>query len=247
MDQIEALNDLIGKDAYWQVNKKIAKHFQNNDTAILLSDFISKQKYFSDKNELVNGFFYNTSENIENDCNISYHKQKTCINQLIDSGFLETWRGGLPAKLHFKINVNSILNFLISSIGKIQKLDLEEFETNKNKINNNKVNKNKDNITRPQKFDFKKSLIEKGFEPKLVDEWLLVRKTKKAVNTETAFENFLIEVDKTNIDKNKLLKFCISKSWGGFKASWDLTELNNMERDTGSNNFVINQGEFKLL
>lgn len=140
MDELHLLNNLIGADAYWMVNKKIAKHFNDNNTAILLADLISKQKYFIDKNEDIEGYFFNTSENIENDCNISYHKQKTCINSLKSEGFLETKRIGLPAKLYFKINPNKILSFLNYSFRKIQNLELEEFELNKNKINNNKYN-----------------------------------------------------------------------------------------------------------
>lgn len=147
---VSTLSDIIGNDSYWQVNKKIARYFKDNNTAVLLSDFISKQKYFGDRNELqsfgdpissqYDGYFFNTSENIEKDCNISYHKQKSCINQLKDVGFIETIVKGLPGKLHFKINSNNIWNFLNSSIEKNQILELEKFELNNNKLNKNKIN-----------------------------------------------------------------------------------------------------------
>lgn len=136
---IEELNSLIGSDAYWQVNKKIARYFKDNNTAVLLSDLISKQSYFEKRNETVyGGFFYNTAENIEQDCNISYHKQKGCLKQLTDAGFLETIRKGLPAKLHFKINPNQIFNFLNTCIEKNSNQDDWNFKTNNNKLNNNK-------------------------------------------------------------------------------------------------------------
>jgi hypothetical protein len=48
----------------------------------------------------------------------------------------------------------------------------------------------------------------------LVDDWLKVRKTKKATNTETAFKAFISELKsrKCNI-KRKMLKIAATNSW----------------------------------
>jgi hypothetical protein len=81
---------------------------------------------------------------------------------------------------------------------------------NKSKVNNSKVNK----------YNFRESLIGFGFEPKLVDEWLVVRKQKKGVNSETAFTAFAREVEKTGVEKNAVLQKCIERSWCGFEANW---------------------------
>lgn len=70
------------------------------------------------------------------------------------------------------------------------------------------------------KFNFRKALIEYGFNEKLVDDWLIVRKQKKGVNTETAFNMFVNQVEKTGIDKNEILTECIFRSWTGFKSDW---------------------------
>ena len=72
----------------------------------------------------------------------------------------------------------------------------------------------------PEKFDFKNALLSYGFDKTLVSEWLEVRRKKKAVNTETAYKGFITEVEKTNLDKNKVLQMCVEKSWQGFTASW---------------------------
>lgn len=77
-----------------------------------------------------------------------------------------------------------------------------------------------DNEIIEEKFSFRKSLLSFGFEKELVDQWLLVRKNKKATNTKIAFENFILEVQKTKKDKNQLLKEIISNSWSGFKHTW---------------------------
>ena len=76
--------------------------------------------------------------------------------------------------------------------------------------------KEKDNI----RFDFKKSLIELNIDTKLVDEWIKVRKAKRAVNTETAFNRFVIEVNKSSATHNEAVKMCVEKSWAGFEADW---------------------------
>lgn len=75
-------------------------------------------------------------------------------------------------------------------------------------------------------FSFKNSLISLGAEEQLINDWLAVRKNKKATNTETAFNLFKWEVEKSKADVNEVLKLCIEKSWSGFKAEWK----NNFEK-----------------
>lgn len=69
-------------------------------------------------------------------------------------------------------------------------------------------------------FDFKKKLIEYGFEKSLVEDWLKVRKTKKATNTETAFISFIKEIESRPCDINEALKIAVTNSWSGFKHKW---------------------------
>lgn len=73
---------------------------------------------------------------------------------------------------------------------------------------------------KPVKFVFKKSLVELGADPKLVDEWLIVRKNKKASNTETALNGVMSQVEKSKLDINTVLRICIDNSWSGFKQAW---------------------------
>jgi hypothetical protein len=94
----------------------------------------------------------------------------------------------------------------------------------------------------PDKFDFKNALLSYGFDKTLISEWLEVRRKKKAVNTETAYKGFITEVEKTNLDKNKVLQMCVEKSWQGFTASW-ITEKKsitppNMERMKNDDRFL---------
>lgn len=89
-------------------------------------------------------------------------------------------------------------------------------------------------------FNFKDELISLGCDPDEVDDWMAVRKTKRATNTKTAFRGFLREVGKSGLDPSEVVRMCAENSWCGFKASWlqqtnaalpskSLTQLNKLE------------------
>ncbi|MDO4727218.1 MAG: hypothetical protein Q4A56_08415, partial [Porphyromonadaceae bacterium] len=96
-----------------------------------------------------------------------------------------------------------------------------------------------------KKFDFKSALISYGFETKLVDDWLQVRKNKKATNTETAFKLFINEIEKSavanSLDINELLRHIVAKSWSGFKSNWDISEILNINNQ----NINVKNGQYK--
>jgi Uri superfamily endonuclease len=75
------------------------------------------------------------------------------------------------------------------------------------------------------KFNFKKALIDLGIDKRLATEWLSVRKNKSLTNSKTAFEDFTDEVKKSGASPNDVLRLCIVKSWGGFKANWYKDEI----------------------
>lgn len=78
----------------------------------------------------------------------------------------------------------------------------------------------KDIIKKEKAFNFRKSLVDYGFNENLVIDWLKVRKTKKASNTETAFNGFIKQVELANNDINHTLNECVNNSWAGFKSEW---------------------------
>jgi hypothetical protein len=87
------------------------------------------------------------------------------------------------------------------------------------------VNEIKENNITALPFSFYNSMIKYGFNKDLVSDWLKVRKTKKATNSEPAFKSFIKEVEKTNADINDILTECIIKSWSGFKSEWYKKDL----------------------
>ena len=88
-----------------------------------------------------------------------------------------------------------------------------------------------------QKFDFRKSLIDYGFDPNLVDDWIKVRKGKGAVNTETAFKLFIKEIESRSCNLNDVLKIIVGNSWQGFKFEWIDKLSNNTNGKQSSNKF----------
>lgn len=72
----------------------------------------------------------------------------------------------------------------------------------------------------PPPFNFRKAMLSEGFTPELVDEWLKIRKAKKAINSELAFKTFIEQVRKTNQDINAILSIIVQKQWKGFEADW---------------------------
>ena len=75
------------------------------------------------------------------------------------------------------------------------------------------------------KFSFFNSLISIGANKELVNDWLVVRKGKKLSNTQTAFNGFVRELEKSGKTINQVLERCVTKSWGGFDSSWEFGQV----------------------
>ena len=75
-------------------------------------------------------------------------------------------------------------------------------------------------------FNFRKSIIGLGVQESIADDWLKVRKEKRAANTETAFNLTKKEIEKSGMPANDCIEYAVFKSWQGFKASWLENEIN---------------------
>ena len=80
--------------------------------------------------------------------------------------------------------------------------------------------KNKYIVAKAPKFNFKSELVLQGVESEIIEDWLAVRRKKKASNTKTAFKNLLTEISKANLTANEAVKIAAENSWAGFKANW---------------------------
>ncbi len=91
---------------------------------------------------------------------------------------------------------------------------------------NNEVNEIKE---KKKTFNFRLSLIELGIQDNIAEEWIKVRKTKKAVNSEIAFNAIKKQIELCNITPNECITKAVENSWSGFKAEWikEETKQNN--------------------
>ena len=126
------MKHLLSSSAYLVVNKKLASEIGLKPT-ILLADLISKENYFIENQTIKDGWFFNTSKNIERDTTLTNYQQKKSIKKLEEIGFIQTELKGMPATLHFKILENKILTYLNTSFKETSKQVLKKLKTNKNK------------------------------------------------------------------------------------------------------------------
>lgn len=151
------IKNTLSINSFWMVNKALAKYFGDNDCALFLADLISKYQYFESTDQLDDGFFFNTQDNIYDDTNIPHKRQLQYVKKLEALKILITKKAGLPAKTYYKIDFEVIEEILAkqespkrldcssqndqAEVAKIAKLD-----TSKPLVNNNKYNKNKEII-----------------------------------------------------------------------------------------------------
>ena len=104
------MKHLLSSTAFIVLNKQLAQEVGLN-SAVLLSDLISKEEYFI-SNGMTDGWFFNTESNIEKDTTLNSYHQRKCIKILKEKGLIEVKRKGIPAKQYFKINEEQVLQIL---------------------------------------------------------------------------------------------------------------------------------------
>ena len=187
---------------------------------------------------LINGFsqdgqgcFYGSLPYICETCGISRRTAIYILNDLVERGFLlknETIQNGVKRVL-YQVNRGSAK---IAQV--VQKLHQGSAEIAPNNIIDNNtpteyINKDKD-----VRFDFKKSLLEIGVSPQVAEDWLKVRKAKKAANTETAFKRIQKEIELSGLSADECITIAVERSWQGFKAEWlSNSQRQSQQRPTG--------------
>jgi hypothetical protein len=100
-------------------------------------------------------------------------------------------------------------------------------DTNNNDNNDNNDNNENKSLTTiltdssiVETFDFKKSLLSLNIPENIVNDWIKVRKNKKATNSETALNKVVNEIKKAKITPSEAIKLCVERSWSGFQSDW---------------------------
>lgn len=91
---------------------------------------------------------------------------------------------------------------------------------NTNITNNSSTKQESKDESLPKKFDFKQALLDLGVGENVANDFLLVRKNKKATNSETAFKRIQTEIAKSGLSANDCITVSVENDWKGFKAEW---------------------------
>lgn len=156
------ISKLLASSSFLTINKYIVELF-GLESAIVLADLISKEEYFKNRNDLQDGYFFNTNEDINSSTSLSYYQIKKGVKVLEDNQLLKSKLKGIPARTYYKINYEVILELFKIKFSKIQKLDTKKLKTiNNNKNNNNKFFINKElNRKYLQFLNYRKELKKK--------------------------------------------------------------------------------------
>ena len=82
------------------------------------------------------------------------------------------------------------------------------------------TNRTKKTYTANPIFDPVAWLLDHGVSSPHIRDWLSVRKTKKAANTETAFTRILNQANQAGLTLDRVVQLMAEKSWQGFDADW---------------------------
>ena len=148
----------------------------------------------------------------DNELEESNEKQK---KQLLSG---KSKKSNCPLNDNDNVNDNDF-SFFKKKKQKSASVDFEEEEKNNQPLSDQKET-SPQGSTAPPPFNFRKAMLSAGFAADLTEEWLKIRKAKKAVNSELAFKTFLGHVQCTGRDKNEILALVVQKQWKGFEASW---------------------------
>ena len=114
-----------------------------------------------------------------------------------------------------KVNIS----FLEKKKQKSASVDFDKEEKNNQPLSDQKET-SPQGPAAPPPFNFRQAMLSAGFAADLTEDWLRIRKAKKAVNSERAFKLFIEQVQRTGQDKNTILTLVVQKQWKGFEASW---------------------------
>lgn len=148
----------------------------------------------------------------DNELEESNEKQK---KQLLSE---KSKKSNCPLNDNDNVNDNDF-SFLEKKKQKSARVDFDEEEKNNQPLSDQKETSPQGSAA-PPPFNFRQAMLSAGFAADLTEDWLRIRKTKKAVNSERAFKIFLEQVQRTGRDKNEILALVVQKQWKGFEANW---------------------------
>lgn len=235
---------LISTSNFITVNKDLIKVL-GLEEAILLGELASEYNYWNTRNEIENGYFYSTIENIEEKTTLTAYKQRKCLENLKNKGIIDIQIKGMPAKRYIKINEeqvfqifnNKLLKNLTTRSEKILQQDVKKLNGNNNIINNNINNNNIINKKNKKETEFDSVISENFTDEELkqtIYEFIKMRKAIKKPLTTRGLELMIKKLYNlsTNITEQiEILNNSIMNNWQGI---FPLKNEENKKSNKGS-------------
>lgn len=214
---IEATLRALGRCVYYHAG--LAKHLGGVNAALLFSQI----HYWQDKTDNPMGV-YKSTDDLYEETGMTYREQASARSALVKSGVLIETNKRLEHRIYFKIDYEALDGVLAncemcispnaeSAIGEVRKPQVvnKEEMTYRNDLQNikEKTPKLKGKLEKPEDVD-----------QQIWEDWLQLRKTKKAPVTQTALDGIAREAAKAGYTLEKALEACCSNGWQGFKAEW---------------------------
>ena len=211
------MKNLLSSTAFLVVNKQLAKRV-GLKAAVLLADLISKEQYFIDNKSLIEGYFYNTEDNIYKDTTLTPYQQRKALKSLKNEKLIETKRKGVPAKIHYKINEEQVIN-LLNNLSEI-KLST---------INNNKSIKSNNKTILKRVKQFEEEVFMSNLETEICQEFIDYWTEKNSTGTKMRFE-----MQKTFDIKRRLSR------WVNNNKKWNIKKTSKIDQQLDSYQKAVN-------
>lgn len=163
---------------------------------------------------------YISNEYIANLLGISETNASKALNSLIKKGYVVVEKfDGRRRYIMAKQNNNNKADLSISTMQDCQKRQY----TNTNTIKEEENKKDKSFLLK-KGFDFLAALLGIGIEEQIAKDWMKIRTSKKASDSETAFKQLhtaLETIKRThNVSFNEAISICVTNGWYGCKPSY---------------------------
>lgn len=228
---------LIASNNYIVVNKDVMQKL-GVYPAVMLGELAGEYNYFYKTGGLVDGMFYSTIENIQNNTTLSRHQQTEAISKLKELGIIDVVVKGIPAKRYFRLNENKLVEMLVNekeaANKNVENLHTGMSETDKQDVKklagNNNNNSNKENNNNTNKKERKKEKNQTDYDQIINElvvneevknelyEFIKMRKFIKKPLTNKGLELIINQLFNLSIvpgDQIKILDNSIANNWAG--------------------------------
>ena len=244
---------ILSTDNFITVNRTLIKEL-GLEEAVIIGELASEHLYWESRDELQEGFFYSTIENVADRTGLTAYQQRTALNNLESAGLVEVRKMGMPAKRYIRINEAELLKVfndkklknLTTSDEKTERQVVQFFDTNKTK----EIIQKEEDITKKEvskKAETFNDILEgsplTANNPELMEscqEYIKMRKLIKKPLTNKALKlalNKAYELAGGDPEKMKaIIDQSVMNSWQGIFPLKDDTYTTSKPKKTGSYN-----------